>query len=796
MLLNNMKPRIAYNVSLAAAFAALAYFSGGVTRAADEWHAASGPLMTRWSKDVTPKNALSEYPRPQMVRKEWLSLNGLWDYSITDLNAGQFQVFDGKILVPYPIESALSGVMKPLSATQRLWYHRTFKVPKSWSGNRILLHFGAVDWEAKVRVNGREIGTHQGGYDGFTFDITSAMNPLGEKPRGEQNISVAVFDPTDKGDQPRGKQTSRPGGIYYTPTSGIWQTVWLEPVPDEQLKTDLKYPPEVNTPSQPWGTPGPPSIESLKLTPDIDAGVLKVEVRGREGHPAAPAARPEALALPGYSIRLTATARGKKTVRAEGPLDSEIILPIKNAELWTPDHPFLYDLQVDLLLGKRKVDSVKSYFGMRKISLGKDEAGKWRILLNNKFVFQVGPLDQGFWPDGLYTAPTDEALRFDIETMKKLGFNMARKHVKVEPERWYYWADKLGLMVWQDMPSGFNQNPKDESRREFETELRRMIEGRRDHPSIVVWVVFNEGWGQHDTPALTGFVKQLDPSRLVDNASGWTDKGVGDLLDMHHYPEPAAPKPDPNRASVLSEFGGLGMRVEGHMWQKGSWGYQGMLSASDQLTRRYARFFQNIYTNLVPEQGLNAAIYTQLTDVETESNGLLTYDRAVTKPDLAIVSAANQGRFLPLPPSPDLISTAQEEPGEWRYTTTRPGADWFQPGFEDSTWKKGRAGFGTSGGPVHTQWRTDDIWLRREIILPDNIPAKLAFSVFHDEDVEIYLNGVPAASATGFTTAYVDLPVSDAGRAALKPGKNVIAVHCHQTVGGQFIDVGITRAAK
>ncbi len=766
------------------ACAAAAWLLAQSSLAADpEWRPAAGPLATRWAKDVSPRNALPEYPRPQMIRERWLNLNGLWSYAVKGLADPQPETFPGQILVPYPIESALSGVMKPLGEKQLLWYRRTFELPAAWRGDRVLLHFGAVDWEAKVWVNGREAGAHRGGYDAISFDITRLLAPGPAK----QEILVSVFDPTDKGDQPRGKQTSKPEGIFYTPASGIWQTVWLEPLPDATLKA--------RTAGAAAALSGPADdagIESVRVTPDIDAGVARIEVRllgGKSGFSGY-------YGFTKYTVRATALVKGKKIATVEGPLAEGVALPVPKAELWTPDHPFLYDLRVELLAGGRAVDSVRSYFGMRKISLGKDHQGRIRILLNNKFVFQAGPLDQGFWPDGIYTAPTDEALRFDIETMKRLGFNMARKHVKVEPDRWYYWADRLGLLVWQDMPSGFNEHPGEESAKQFELELRRMVEGRRNHPCIVMWVVFNEGWGQHNTPELTAFVKQLDPGRLVDNASGWTDKGVGDVLDMHHYPEPESPKADPVRASVLSEFGGLGMRVENHMWQKASWGYQGMLSARSQLTRRYARFFENIYTNLVPAQGLNAAIYTQLTDVETESNGLLTYDRAVLKPDLAIISAANRGLLPKLPPSPELVPAAQEDAAEWRYVTARPAQGWSDSAFNDAGWKRGRAGFGTSGGPVRTEWKTDDIWLRREVVLPARLPAKLEFSVFHDEDVEIYLNGRLAASATGYTTSYVTLPMSEEGRATVKPGRNLIAVHCHQTTGGQYIDVGIVQTGR
>src|SRR5688500_7371506 len=374
-----------------------------------EWQPAKGPLMTRWAKDVSPRNVHREYPRPQLVREEWQNLNGLWDYAITAKNTEQPQTFEGRILVPFPIESALSGVMKRVGETNRLWYRRTFKVPKDWRKDRVLLHFGAVDWEAVVYVNGKEVGGHRGGSDGFSLDITDAL-----KPFDEQELVVAVWDPTDAGPQPRGKQVRNPHAIWYTPTTGIWQTPWLEPVARN-------------------------GVESLKLVPDIDAGALKLTAK---------------LHSPAnVSIEAAAYDGRRRAAFASGKAGGELNLHLPNAKLWSPDSPFLYNLTVRVLVDGKVVDEVKSYFGMRKIALGKDEKGINRLFLNNKPLFQFGPLDQGFWPDGLYTAPTDEALRYDIEVTKELGFNMARKHVKVEHDRWYYWCDKLGLLGWQDLPN-------------------------------------------------------------------------------------------------------------------------------------------------------------------------------------------------------------------------------------------------------------------------------------------------------------------------------------------------------
>ena len=412
----------------------------------------------------------------------------------------------------------------------RLWYRRPFTIPAAWAGRRVRLHFGAVDWQARLLVNGKEVGQHRGGYDGFSFDITGAL-----KGSGEQELTVVVTDPTE-GDQPRGKQSRKPEGIFYTPTSGIWQTVWLEPV-------------------------SAVCIDDLGLTPDLDASALRLRVSANS---LADSVRVEAVA----------SAAGREAGRVTGPANQELKLALAAPHLWSPDDPFLYDLRVTLKDGERVLDSVTSYFGMRKISLLKDSDGVTRLALNNSVLFQMGTLDQGFWPDGIYTAPTDAALRSDIEFLKQAGFNLARKHVKVEPERWYYWCDKLGLLVWQDMPSGNNSTP--EGRTRFEAELQRMVEGRRNHPSIILWVLFNEGWGQYDTERLAQWLKTLDPSRLVTDASGWTDKRAGDIIDAHSYPGPECPAPEADRAAVLGEFGGLGLGVDEHTWSKRFWGYQAM----------------------------------------------------------------------------------------------------------------------------------------------------------------------------------------------------------------------------
>jgi beta-galactosidase/beta-glucuronidase len=561
---------------------------------------------------VSAKNAHPEYPRPQLVRKEWLNLNGVWGFEMTT-NDAQPTVFPTEILVPFPVESALSGVMKPVSEKDRLWYRRTFDTPRGWIGRRILLNFGAVDFEAKVFVNGKNVGTHRGGYDGFSFDITDALNPA-----GENELVVSVWDPTDSGTQPRGKQVRKPKGIWYTSTSGIWQTVWLEPVSAAH-------------------------ITGLSIAPDIDRSEVTVTPR-------------TTTPLGRFSIEVAIRDDAGGRFSASASVGEPVVVPIKNARLWSPQTPYLYSMVVSLKNGNHTLDRVQSYVGMRKISLGKDTKGFTRLMLNNQPYFMFGPLDQGFWPDGIYTAPTDDALRYDIEMTKKLGFNLARKHVKVEPDRWYYWCDKLGLLVWQDMPSGdryINGKQPDiqrsaESAEEFEQELTALVQGRGAHPCVVMWVPYNEGWGQWDTPRIVDLIKKLDPTRLVDNTSGWADRGVGDVNDMHKYPGPGAPEPEQKRAIVLGEFGGLGLPVRGHTWQsEKNWGYRSFTDAGS-LTSAYEDLISKLLP-LIDQKGLSAAVYTQTTDVEVEVNGLMTYDREMVKMDWTRVAAANHGQKLQLP---------------------------------------------------------------------------------------------------------------------------------------------------
>lgn len=728
----------------------LALFAPGVCDAEIPWKIKTGGLLTRWAEQVNPTNALPEYPRPQMVRPRWMNLNSLWSYAITSNTISHPDNYDGTILVPYPVESALSGVKRSLTRQSTLWYQRTFMIPADWKGARILLHFGAVDWAARVFVDDRTAGFHTGGYDPFTFDITSLLTT-----NSEHLLVVQVTDPTE-GDQPRGKQSLKPENIFYTSTSGIWQTVWLEPVPEA-------------------------AVEELKLTPDFDARILRLRIRLNQ---------PKSNAV----VIAKAFADGREVASTNGPANSEFLLALPDMRPWSPTDPFLYDLQVVLAQGGKTIDKVSSYFGMRKISLQNDARGAARIALNGHILFQLGALDQGFWPDGIYTAPTDEALASDILFVKQAGFNLVRKHVKVEPDRWYYWCDKLGLLVWQDMPSGDNNTPQ--SRIEFEAELNRMVMGLGNHPCIVQWILFNEGWGQYDTERLTSWIKSLDPTRLVDNASGWADHQVGDVVDAHAYPDPEAPASEKDRVSVIGEFGGLGLVVTNHTWSSEAWSYQ-MWPDTNVLQIRYAQVLKMIFEQR-DNRAVSAAIYTQVSDIEVECNGLLTYDRALQKLPARWLADVNSGEFQSRKYVP-VLSNALSGDALWQYTFDAPSQDWPQVDFSPVGWRSGKAGFGSGdslGTVVRTTWNSSDIWLRRTFQLDREDLSQAKFQIHHDDDAEIYLNGHLVLTAKDWLIGYMLLDLTPETVALLKPGNNIIAVHCHQVSGPQYIDVGIVVPEK
>ncbi|WP_433873354.1 glycoside hydrolase family 2 protein [Saccharopolyspora sp. CA-218241] len=574
--------------------------------AAEPWRPAAPPLSTPWTDQVGPDNALPEYPRPQLTRPRWRNLNGLWDYAG---GAQRPTRTDERILVPYPPESALSGIRRH---DDHMLYRREFAVPRDWSGDRVLLHFGAVDQRAEVSVNGREVAVHEGGCTAFSADITDALRP-GQR----QELVVAVEDRNERGPHPVGKQRDDPGGILYTGASGIWQTVWLEPVPEQH-------------------------ITSLAIVPDVPGGGF--ELTARTAGPGA------------HRVQAVVTdADGREVARATGPADRPLRLPVGPPRLWSPDDPHLYDFTVRLLNDAAPVDEVGSYAGLRSVQLVADARGRPRLGLNGRILFQHGPLDQGYWPDGIHTAPTDEALRFDLEQTKRLGFNTVRKHVKVEPARWYHWADRLGLLVWQDMPSlpidladepGSNPPPGPEARAHFRAEQLDLVDQLRNSPSVVVWVPFNEGWGEFGTAAIAELVRTADPTRLIDISSGVNccyslpDTGAGDICDDHTYVGPGRPEVTGGRASVDGEYGGLGLAEEGHLWPGETNAYE-MTTSRAELTRRYVEVSRELL-DVVRDRGLSAAIYTQLTDVENEVNGLLTYDRRVLKPDPATTRAHNR----------------------------------------------------------------------------------------------------------------------------------------------------------
>ena len=715
---------------------------------AADWSMKEGRLMTEWAADVDPAAPLPEYPRPQMVRDQWLNLNGIWEYQpgVAEDAVPVGQTLSSAILVPFPVESAISGVMEH---HDRLWYRRSFEIPAEWAGQNVLINFGSVDWESEVYINGNSLGIHKGCNDSFSYDITPYLTG-----QGPQELIVRVFDPTNSQAISCGKQDLYPNGIWYTAVTGIWQTVWLEPVPQT-------------------------SIKELKLTPDIDNDMLKVTGFVSE-------------MAPNLTVKVTAYDKGVAVGNVSGAADQELHLIMQNPKLWSPDSPFLYDLVIELWQGNQLLDTVDSYFGMRKISL-KMVDGINRLALNNEFIFQYGPLDQGWWPDGLYTAPTDEALRWDLEMTKAFGFNMSRKHVKVEPARWYYWADKLGLLVWQDMPSARNVGSSSE-KKQFEHELEEMIREFHNYPSIVYWTVFNEGWGQYDTVRLTKKAMELDPSRIVACASGWNDYEVGHIIDFHSYPPPNSPTPTEARAAVCGEYGGIGMWVEGHMWADDSWGYGGLVSGPEELVSRYDSY-ADMVRQMKDNPGMSAAVYTQLTDVEIEANGLITYDRKVIKADMEAISRSNSlyARTYEI-----VLPTAVEQTQDWKYVLDAPAGDWFNVSYDDSSWMQGSGGFGTSetpGSTVGTVWNTENIWLRKEFQIGDLSPEdieNLIINTFHDEDVEIYLNGVLASSIGGYTTSYIKLTVAQAAKDAIVTnGTNTIAIHCLQTRGGQFIDAGL-----
>ncbi len=727
-----------------------------VSLKAQSWQPAKGNLTTRWGSTVAPENTWQQYPRPQLKRDAWQNLNGLWKYSVVP-RGQQPGAYSGSILVPFCIESSLSGVGKPLLPTQELWYSRTFTVPANWAGQQIVLHFDAVDWESKLWINGKKVGEHKGGSDPFSYNITPYLNK-----RGEQQIVLSVWDPTDTDIQARGKQSLDPKGIWYTPVSGIWQTVWLEPL----NKT---------------------AVEQLVPTPDIDKGTIHfaTTAMGIKG---------------GEQLHFVIKDGGaiiKDTVAA---FSNSITLSIPSAKLWSPAYPNLYNVAVELLSKNKVVDQFDSYFAMRKISLGKDRNGISRILLNNEFVFQYGTLDQGWWPDGLLTPPSEEAMISDMVYLKNMGFNMLRKHIKVEPSRYYYDANSLGILLWQDMPSGFAgpgpshvaADAKEDwvrpakSAKQFEAEWKAIMDHLKFFPSIVMWVPLNEGWGQYDTKRLAEWTKNYDPSRLVDAPSGWTDRGVGDVNDAHHYPGPGMepPSKNPGRAIVLGEFGGLGLVVKDHIWDanKRNWGYKTYLEDKT-LISEYAQLMYNM--QLMIPQGLSAAIYTQTTDVEGEVNGLITYDREVVKIPVELLQVLHAPLYYQSKGKITFINKASEiAPNKFKATMGKMANNWMNADLG--------AGFVEETNPV-TLKKGESIYAYQDFNVSD-MPDGLGLKFLGFGDAKVYLNGklIWQEDNTRTRRHYDDINLSFAIKDLL-PGNNHLAIECTNAAQNMKFDFGLYR---
>ena len=743
----------------------LSLFVGSLSfkSAAQDWTMQKAELPTRWMKDIDTNSPLPEYPRPQMVRKDWVNLNGLWEFKPGE-NGDKTpfgQTLSQKILVPFAVESAISGIKKHYD---RLWYRKELSIPKNWKGKKVILHFGAIDWESEIFLNGKSICIHRGGYDEIDIDITPYL-----KKGKTQELIVRVFDPTEKQGIPRGKQENPPHGllIMYTPVTGIWQTVWMEAV-DEN------------------------GIENFRITPDVDNKKLNLSVNTYGSN------------KENLSIEAQVKWNGKVISVSESQPGTDMQLPVPNPKLWSPETPNLYDLDIVVKQKNKVIDKVESYFAMRKVDIREDN-GKTKIYLNDKPVYNYGLLDQGYWPDGLYTYPTEDALRYDVEIQRKLGFNMVRKHLKVEPKRWYYWADKLGLMVWQDMPSVnsyIHHKPKIDTI-QFQQEYIRMVEGLYNVPSITSWIIYNELQGQktadgiNPTRHMVELTRKLDSTRLINAASdnNYHDY-VGDILDYHSYPPPKIIEPQYGMAGVCGEFGAIALEVTGHEWKPGEG--VGMLTvhSQEELEKIYDEYI-HMLLQFKTYNAMSGAVFTQLTDVEQEVNGLLTYDR-VLKVDMDKIRALNEKLiYQDVAKTEYFIKDAITSPCEWKYTMEKPLSGWNMETFNDSGWETGISGFGNGNPPntnEQTNWNTTDIWLRKTFDMREfsaNELEKLTMVVYYDEDCEIYINGVLATTQTGYVSNYKKLAISKDALKSLKAGKNVVAVHCKQTTGGQYFDLGL-----
>ena len=743
------------------------------TAVASAWQQVPG-MKTPWGEKITPENAWREYPRPQMARANWTNLNGLWQYAVTKDAPGCPAKWSGEILVPFVIESSLSGVGRLVEPNETLWYKRSFDADVK-TGERLLLHFEQADFRAMVYVNGRELCVpHEGGQMPFSYDVTDFVK------KGANELVVAIWDPTASFIGSFGKQSFKPRGCFYTRSTGIGGTVWLETVPAVH-------------------------IANSKVTPDIDAGTVRFEFDVAGGG----FSRPEVAVAIEAVKGLTATTKDGVAV---------VKLPA-GFKLWSPESPALYDFTA--VCG---ADKVRGYFGMRKIEVKKDANGILRIFFNNKPRFLIGTLDQGWWPDGLLTPPSDEAMAYDIKKLKAMGYDMMRKHIKVEPRRYYYLCDTLGIMVMQDMPSGSG----DRTQRYgfYRRELKEMIDHLYNVPSIVSWIPYNESWGQPGeflTHATLVWTQKYDPSRIVDGPSGWNDyeggnKGrhkpagveeAADLVDRHDYGRRPGMWPvNDRRASFLGEFGGIGCRVDGHLWTDKAWGYGGTGKDTDRKAVQGKFVSLMDHVGGLAMKGLSGSVYTQTTDVEGEINGLITYDRKVVKFDekaLAEVHGRVRAAFaVGITPRESKVFAKRLDPdvNAWAWTTTAPAAGWEKPGFDDSAWARSAGGFGSAfilkdhpHAKGATKWETPEIWLRRHFTYkkPAGRILQATIDMFHDENAEVYLNGELILSVNGYNTNWTPFPVpAEKFAAAVKEGDNVIAVKVIQTVGGQFIDLGLS----
>ena len=704
---------------------------------AQNWAPVPGQIMTNWANNVTPENVWKEYPRPQMVRTDWLNLNGLWDFEITERDTNKIAInYARKILVPFCVESALSGIKETITGKQQMIYRRFFSIPSHWNQKHLILHFEAVDYETKVWVDGKYVGIHKGGYDHFQFDIAGFLNK-DEK----HEIKLVVWDPTNEGSQPIGKQAlpAIRNRTKYTATSGIWQTVWLEPTNEV-------------------------AIESIKIIPNIDNGTISLQTK-------------VVGATQGARIKIQAFDQGKEIASSIAAIGEPVSLQLNQPKLWSPTNPFLYDFKLSLINDGKVVDEVSSYFGMRKISMGRDQEGYMRILLNNEIIYQLGPLDQGYWPDGILTPASDQALRYDIAYLKKIGANMDRMHMKVQPERWYYHCDQLGILVWQDMvsPTKFidtksNLNPSD-----FELEHNVTVDQLYNHPSIIQWVLFNESWGQYDTERLTAALKAKDPTRLVINASGWHDKKVGDIRDFHDYtihPAVALVNKNDDRAMVLGEAGGIDLLIPGHLWTpdlkggtkiKTDWSIdfkKGIVKSSDELIEKYKILLDDLFQ--LKKYGLNAVVYTQISDVEDEISGWMTYDRKVSKLPETTFAALHEQFFKPTMTGKFILPLSINEPQQWNYSFTAPSNDWIK-NTTIADFKLGEAPFGIESNNVHkvnTTWNTSSLFLNKEFTL-SSVPSKLSLIACNTGITEVYINGAYVMQFNNFLKNDPEVKISE-----------------------------------